>query len=1379
MSLHHAYLTEDISRFGTLLDHERDTSTRAKAKQNRLDVNAVDHLGRTVLHLAASDGNIEFVELLLANHSLEIAKADRESGWTALHRALYAGKLDVVRLILSKTTLRSSSLRDLLGVTDLEANTPFDVYNATVSGVNPPSHDPSRGASDLYSFGSNANHTLGFSDADDRAYPERVNIKRSVVAGEKINKFRPQRIRDVVMSKYHTLVITTDHSSNLYSCGFAKNGRLGIVGGTQFTLQPVQIPGQVTAIAAGQDHSLVVTANGDLYSWGSQEHRQLGYDLEPGSRFEGTPRKIIKLSKETVIGVAASAIHSVCFTSTSLYTWGQNQGQLGYEIVPQEGHFVASPRKVTALVAPVKEATATRYATVCLLESHDVLVFTNYGFFKLVLQLDRFASQYQVFRPRQAYAPSKITKVVSGTATIAVMTNMGDVFSFIIDESTAGTKTATLAKSIKPGRVWSLRKKHLAIRDVAVGQEGNIILCTESGSVFTGTKKNGRQRNDAAKADYKFTRTSGVTRIVQVRANEHGAFGLIREDVPLLPIPIDTTDLADDLLCTLPYADRILEEEEEEIILIDDVSQGSKDDQDESQEHKVPKHFTNACEMIRSAAPIELDSEDAEFLITIKQSDVAVPANRSICCARSPILRDLILLGQGSSDSIRYTSVDDCHRVELSDISEDVTTSVRALLIVLHWIYTDLILTPWIGAIHQDQKRMQKIREAAQALASRLGLRGLSKALSHSFVVRPKESLAHDISALTTDVTLLRLADMRLLLADGEMTTHSGVLAARSEFFSAMLSGAWIDARRSDAQNSVVDIQIKHISMVVMKIVLRHIFQDEDTTVFDDLDFDDIDEFLELVIEVMAAATELILPRLKQSCQAVLQRYVHRKNVSVILREADIYDAESLKEACLDYCARNAQLLLENALLNDLSPALMHDLELYVARKQIERLPISKAGELLSQLIQRNPSVLEESIRLKTKYLESLLLPKNIIEHDNEVVAIQPKTAPVRAESGTGKPKVPEETSLIFDMEDYDLTELDNRTSTMDISKSSLSSDVGRPVVPPKGSNATTTSQIPADDKPPAAVLATPSIASSFPKEPIRGWKAENRGTTPTSLKSVLESHTQTPTKSPRSQASLPGSSIRTSQKDRKRQQALESPVASTSVGPAPVGTSPWAAAPITPVVSLKDISAKQGPMKSTDESRSASSSIAVPTSVRRPSATPAARSGNSFGGSYSKSYNASSPTPSPAHGNRSLAEIIALEENEKKKMVEYNAKRSMKEIQEQEAFELWFQKESIRLKQEEEASAALAARLAKQPTANKQNKKKPVQAKGSKESTAREKKKNSSRADIPPQTPVSATRPGTAQQQEQPPQPIPFTKNNGKSTTLKADVVEFKPRGI
>ena len=62
---------------------------------------------------------------------------------------------------------------------------------------------------------------------------------------------------------------------------------------------------------------------------------QLGYNLpRPATQdeepFNSTPRQIFgALKREVIIGVAASTIHSVAFSATSVFTWGKNEGQLG------------------------------------------------------------------------------------------------------------------------------------------------------------------------------------------------------------------------------------------------------------------------------------------------------------------------------------------------------------------------------------------------------------------------------------------------------------------------------------------------------------------------------------------------------------------------------------------------------------------------------------------------------------------------------------------------------------------------------------------------------------------------------------------------------------------------------------------------------------------------------------------------------------------------------------------------------------------------------------------------------------------------------------------------------------------------------------------
>ncbi len=54
-----------------------------------VEVNRRDHLGRSVLHLVASEVDewaVGWLEMLLVVGSLQVNLQDTESGWTALHR---------------------------------------------------------------------------------------------------------------------------------------------------------------------------------------------------------------------------------------------------------------------------------------------------------------------------------------------------------------------------------------------------------------------------------------------------------------------------------------------------------------------------------------------------------------------------------------------------------------------------------------------------------------------------------------------------------------------------------------------------------------------------------------------------------------------------------------------------------------------------------------------------------------------------------------------------------------------------------------------------------------------------------------------------------------------------------------------------------------------------------------------------------------------------------------------------------------------------------------------------------------------------------------------------------------------------------------------
>lgn len=569
------------------------------------DVNRKDLQGRSLLHKLATSENeseaLEWLKVLAEHPQLQVNATDAENGWTALHRALFCGNLSFAKVLLDEIGCD-------IHIRDHEGMSAFALYNSTIDGACPTAAVVTKSAleqnrTELFTWGNNRNFVLGIQG--DRAHPERIHLKHTPSPAQhsssQSNAFLHIPISMVAMCRLHTAVVTT--TGELWICGFGSGGRLGlgwynnkqaagshvnnnnITAQTQLTFARVKgalINQKVKSVALGQDHTIIVTEAGHLYSCGLNRFGQLGYGADtmetpeyaaPNSSqtnevIQADPKRIVgPLKKEIVLGAAASKWHSACFTADALYTWGAHQGQLGYPSASTNSQSMSiqtSPRKVTAASSPISQLTCTDYSTAFLCHNSDVFILRSNSCTKVIFPSDRFPAHMPVYRPRdKGLGHFRITKISAFEDTLAAVSNMGDMFSLDLGRSTHSESNYTgqaqltstssqhhpssfssSANLYKPQRVWTLGKKFTAVTDAAVGMDGSIIFCTKSGHVFIHSKR--FETPSTVKAvssrlgeqiknprNSKPTRIAHLERITKVSANPTGAFAAIREDATL------------------------------------------------------------------------------------------------------------------------------------------------------------------------------------------------------------------------------------------------------------------------------------------------------------------------------------------------------------------------------------------------------------------------------------------------------------------------------------------------------------------------------------------------------------------------------------------------------------------------------------------------------------------------------------------------------------------------------------------------------------------------------------------------------------------------------------------------------------------------------
>ena len=297
-----------------------------------------------------------------------------------------------------------------------------------------------------------------------------------------------------------------------------------------------------------------------------------------------------------------------------------------------------------------------------------------------------FPSGIQPYRPPQSVKDSHISKITSCDETIAALSSNGEVFTFSAPSSSHADNAAevqnrnTKSATFKPQRVWALRKKFSSVSDVALGSEGSIIVCTESGHVFlrtrnavlsssasntNGSSKSGGSGTAASGKTSKFERVPFLQRVTRVCANSTGAYGALRVEWEPRAIEVASNGIDMSLKGVQPYLEFYRGEVEKQA----DVASFNEDrilssplrDDDKEDDVAVEDDIMGILELCRilrceqhmrkmGGGSVQFHGEDgkpvplpngADTMVYVQPYGVVFPVHRFVLAARSDVFKSL------------------------------------------------------------------------------------------------------------------------------------------------------------------------------------------------------------------------------------------------------------------------------------------------------------------------------------------------------------------------------------------------------------------------------------------------------------------------------------------------------------------------------------------------------------------------------------------------------------------------------------------------------------------------------------------------------------------------------------------------------------------
>ncbi|KAI8498457.1 hypothetical protein Bbelb_236590 [Branchiostoma belcheri] len=811
-----------------------------------------------------------------------------EHGRTALHvaaAAFYGQVACALPLIRASASLQAQDKEDM---------TPLDLIRRDLPEyVEFRNTDPA----DAYSWGTNTNFTLGHGSQQSRQHPEVVEhlFKEGV------------SVAQVVMCKFHTVFLS--HSGRVYTCGHGRGGRLGH-GSEQTYMVPTLVEGLASQtciqIAAARDHTVVLTDENTVFSFGLNYCHQLG--VLPAPKFSSTPRQVAPryLKNKRIKGVAAGRFHTVLWTDDAVYTCGLNAGHLG---LPKGDRTQVQPHLVSALNLKdihIAMVTASDGATVIATQKGD-----NYDVFLL--------TDYQC------------RKIASKQLHLTKLAVFGGHLDSSLDRDTLQEQGETiwscwlLTQPIRPSYSsfhrcsWNFRHRDLLVTDLSVHKYG-IVLCTPQGEGFTGSFYGAVLYTPQGEG---FTGSFVSLKKKQETITNKGVEGK------------DKTLSTFDSFSLSAVVEKFEKEEKAAVQLerIPFIHRATGVTSDPKGRNFVALQVDPKASLLEvpTISPSDmgktfrtlLDEASCHDNIhdVIIQVGTVVMAT-SMMSSYSDYFRKLFHSDTEGSDS---------NHPDVLKVSQEVVKVEKVnhhiFLNLLQFIYSDTcdLLTPGVysqGKKSQKHKKEAKTKESKsnqqtdeessnpvkvlQSTAKRFGVQNLVKRLEGVRLVGSKVEITEKKQTQRFRFSRSKsphLYDLSIRCVDGEVVPcHKCVLVAQLEYFRSMLGSGWMETSADTPLELPIPADIlSHTSADtplelpipadVLSHVLEFLYTDDCRPVREA-------QNMELLCNVLTTADRLLITRLKEMAEVSLVNLITLRNVAELLEFASVFNSQQLKAAC-------------------------------------------------------------------------------------------------------------------------------------------------------------------------------------------------------------------------------------------------------------------------------------------------------------------------------------------------------------------------------------------------------------------------------------------------------------------------------------------------